>query len=267
MKYRISAFLYYDATDGSLKLDDVGKSDTKLSITANALLYVLIQNPGVITRDYVMKLVWDDNGLTSSNSNLNQYISLLRKTFRNYGINNIIVTIPKGRLEINPALSIEILDDNARHPLFSQLLVTDELINIKESSPEVAEVEVRRVSYKDNRWAYITLFICAFGMFLLSFFSRNFTDHTSFTPVDHDKCDLLSTEYMINTTVKSSYITNFDKVRDKLGIICGENEQFLFYYGDKLQTNGLGRTFLAQCAKHEDNPFSYCENYFYYAWK
>lgn len=270
MKYRISAFLYYDATDGSLKLDDADKSDTKLSITANALLYVLIQNPGVITRDQVMKLVWDDNGLTSSNSNLNQYISLLRKTFRNYGINNIIVTIPKGRLEINPALSIEILDDNTRHPLFTQRLVTDERVNIKESQPGVVAVEkLPNVSAEDKRWTYAALliFICVFGLLLTSFFSRNFTDNISFTTVDHDKCDLLSTEYMINTTVKNSYINNFDKVRDKLGIICGENEQFLFYYGDKLQTNGLGRTFLAQCAKHEDNPFSYCENYFYYAWK
>ncbi|MFN6884400.1 winged helix family transcriptional regulator, partial [Proteus mirabilis] len=43
--------------------------------------------------------------------------------------------------------------------------------------------------------------------------------------------------------------------------------RFVFFYGDKLQTNGLGRVFLAHCAKNEDNPFSYCDNYFYYSWK
>ncbi|HDP7430009.1 TPA: hypothetical protein P6444_005083, partial [Escherichia coli] len=41
----------------------------------------------------------------------------------------------------------------------------------------------------------------------------------------------------------------------------------LFFYGDRLETNGLGRVFLAHCAMHEDNPFSYCDNYFYYSWK
>lgn len=42
MKYKINAFIIYDAVDGtlSLKKDEV---DTQLSITANALLFYLIQ--------------------------------------------------------------------------------------------------------------------------------------------------------------------------------------------------------------------------------
>lgn len=54
--------------------------------------------------------VWDDNGLTSSNSNLNQYLSMLRKTFRHYDIDNIIVTVSRGLLQLNPDLTIEMLD-------------------------------------------------------------------------------------------------------------------------------------------------------------
>ena len=42
MKYKINAFIIYDAVDGtlSLKKDEV---DTQLSITANALLFYMIQ--------------------------------------------------------------------------------------------------------------------------------------------------------------------------------------------------------------------------------
>ena len=36
---------------------------------------------------------------------------------------------------------------------------------------------------------------------------------------------------------------------------------------DVYKRQGLGRVFLAHCAMHEDNPFSYCDNYFYYSWK
>jgi DNA-binding winged helix-turn-helix (wHTH) protein len=53
--------------------------------------------------------VWDDNGLTSSNSNLNQYLSMLRKTFRHYDIDNIIVTVSRGCCS-----SIPISPSNAR---------------------------------------------------------------------------------------------------------------------------------------------------------
>ncbi|GKX62619.1 Transcriptional regulatory protein, C terminal [Pragia fontium] len=270
MKYKINAFLYYDATEGSLKLDDDGTSDTTLSITANALLYVLIQNPGVMTRDSVMKQVWDDNGLVSSNSNLNQYISLLRKTFRNYGIENIIVTIPKGRLEINPTLTIEVIDNNILHPVLQQQLIHDELADKQQETSDKAKQEKSTEISVDKNWGYAGLFIFIFAcvMFFISHLSESASPQgIKLTAVDHDRCELLSIEKMINTAVKEGFIKSFDAVRTRLSINCGEDERFLFYYGDKLQTNGLGRTFLAHCAKHEDNPFSYCENYFYYAWK
>lgn len=115
MKYKINALIYYDATDGAISLEKESV-DTHLSITANALLFYFMQHPGVVNRDEVLKRVWDDNGLVSSNSNLNQYLSLLRKTFRHYGIENIIVTIAKGRLEFNPDISVELIDDSTLLP-------------------------------------------------------------------------------------------------------------------------------------------------------
>ncbi|PSW02583.1 winged helix-turn-helix domain-containing protein [Photobacterium lipolyticum] len=269
MKYKINAFLNYDATDGSLKLDDTGKSDTKLSITANALLYVLIQNPGIMSRDDVMKKVWDDNGLVSSNSNLNQYICLLRKAFRSYGIENIIVTIPKARLEINPELKIEVVDDNMLHPIFQQQAVSKSSHENEQSVPEYTDISLVADDSGDKYWGYasVVIFMLAFAVFWVSIFSERPLQMMTLTPVEHSQCELLSTEAMINAAVKDSYGKSFDAVKGKLALDCGKEERFLFYYGDKLQTNGLGRTFLAHCAENEDNPFSYCDNYFYYSWK
>ncbi|SUC28635.1 Transcriptional regulatory protein, C terminal [Providencia rustigianii] len=110
MKYKINAFIIYDAVDGTLSLKE-DEVDTQLSITANALLFYLIKRKGVVSRDEVLKAVWDDNGLVSSNSNLNQYLSLLRKTFRQYGIENIIVTVARGRLEFNSEILLELIDE------------------------------------------------------------------------------------------------------------------------------------------------------------
>ncbi|HCN5368257.1 TPA: winged helix family transcriptional regulator, partial [Escherichia coli] len=81
------------------------------------------------------------------------------------------------------------------------------------------------------------------------------------------QCELLASDEMRRSVSEESYGKNFDEVRQRLNIACKPGERFLFFYGDRLETNGLGRVFLAHCAMHEDNPFSYCDNYFYYSWK
>ena len=110
MRYNIHGRLIYDAMDGTLTLPGSDEADSQLSITANALLWFFLRHTEVVSRDEVLKKVWDDNGLTSSNSNLNQYLSMLRKTFRHYDIDNIIVTVSRGLLQLNPDLAIEMLD-------------------------------------------------------------------------------------------------------------------------------------------------------------
>ncbi|MBG3012984.1 transcriptional regulator [Proteus faecis] len=283
MKYKINALIYYDATDGAISLEKESV-DTHLSITANALLFYFIQHPGVVNRDEVLKRVWDDNGLVSSNSNLNQYLSLLRKTFRHYGIENIIVTIAKGRLEFNPDISVELIDDSTLLPSTktneeAPILVKDENQIAVETVTPLTQTEIplestqEDVSQKTKKpeicWylASIGFLLGAIFIAVIVFFNQHQSKPISLIPLTHNDCELLSNEAMINSSVSDNYVRNFDAVRKKLNLQCVKGERFVFFYGDKLQTNGLGRVFLAHCAKNEDNPFSYCDNYFYYSWK
>ncbi|EAN5190376.1 helix-turn-helix domain-containing protein, partial [Salmonella enterica] len=96
MRYNINARFIYDATDGTLTLPQSDEPDSQLSLTASALFNYFLRHTEIVSREDVLKKVWDDNGLTSSNSNLNQYLSMLRKTFRHYGVDNIIVTVSRG---------------------------------------------------------------------------------------------------------------------------------------------------------------------------
>lgn len=259
MKYKINAFLVYDATEGSLKLDDGGKSDTQLTITANALLFFMIQNPGVISRDLVMQRVWDDNGLMSSNSNLNQYLSMLRKAFRCYGIENVIVTVARGRLEINPELVIEVIDDTVLHPV----------VHTSEEKPPVAEPAPVAIGSHERYWGYAgaVISLLAVAIFAWSWANSGSLEPVIFTPLAEEPAEVFSTDIMINPSMRENYRQNFLAVKEKKKIKYNKDERFLFFYGDKLQSNGLGRTFLAHCVKHQDNIFSYCDNYFYYSWK
>lgn len=87
------------------------------------------------------------------------------------------------------------------------------------------------------------------------------------TGIPNSQCELLASDEMLRSVSATTYGEHFEQVRQRLNISCKPGERFLFFYGDRLETNGLGRVFLAHCAMHEDNPFSYCDNYFYYSWK
>jgi hypothetical protein len=80
--------------------------------------------------------------------------------------------------------------------------------------------------------------------------------------MNHSQCELLASDEMLRSVSATAYGKNFDEVRQRLKLSCKPGERFVFFYGDRLETNGLGRVFLAHCAMHEDNPFSYCDNYF-----
>ncbi|WP_247753670.1 winged helix-turn-helix domain-containing protein, partial [Citrobacter freundii] len=49
----------------------------KLTLTASRLLETLLRaSEGILSREKLLTMVWDDYGLQASNSSLNQYISI-----------------------------------------------------------------------------------------------------------------------------------------------------------------------------------------------
>lgn len=258
MRYNINARIIYDASDGTLTLPGSPEPDSQLSITASALLYFMLRNTGVISRDEILKKVWDDNGLTSSNSNLNQYLSMLRKTFRHYDIDNIIVTVSRGLLQLNPALSIEMID--ASSPMVAE--------NDPIPAPLPTAVTNTAPPSRGTCWymAGTGMLVAALLLTLLGLVGKSELRPISLMQLRHSECELMASDDMLRSVAESAWGNNFEAVRQRLKLQCKPGERFVFFYGDRLETNGLGRVFLANCAMHEDNPFSYCDNYFYYSW-
>ncbi len=268
MRYNINGRFIYDATDGTLTLPESTEPDSQLSLTASALFYFFLRNTGIINREEVLKKVWDDNGLTSSNSNLNQYLSMLRKTFRYYGIDNIIVSVSRGHLQLNPDVLIELVDERPTQQSITPEFVPSEV----EPDPSPAEEAYSSPNTLHSRgmcWymAGICLLVISLLLVVLSLVGVSESHPIALTQITHSQCELLASDEMLRSVTASAYALNFDKVRQRLNIACKPGERFLFFYGDRLETNGLGRVFLAHCAVHEANPFSYCDNYFYYSWK
>ncbi|WP_431225561.1 winged helix-turn-helix domain-containing protein [Serratia sp. L9] len=97
MEYRFNDRVLFDADIGTLSPSDLSGEPIPISNPSKRLLLLLIDHYGMpINREVIFKKVWDDYGMISSNNNLNQCVSKLRRIIKVMGIDDeLIATVPK----------------------------------------------------------------------------------------------------------------------------------------------------------------------------
>ncbi|MGM7743331.1 winged helix-turn-helix domain-containing protein [Yersinia enterocolitica] len=135
MKYILNFTLVFTPEQRSLVLVNNDEVEIILSAPASRLLVELIKHMGVtLSRDELLKNVWEDYGYIGSNSNLNSYISEIRKAFINLGCDSqMIVTVPKVGMRFSANIETVLLQENAT------ALVTDSAGH--QESPKIEAVE------------------------------------------------------------------------------------------------------------------------------
>lgn len=89
--------------------DDEQPTQVALSNTASQCLLLLLQHHGqVVEREYFFQQVWLNNGSQVTNNNFYQNISLLRRAFKELGLNDdLIITVPKVGIRLSQELQVE----------------------------------------------------------------------------------------------------------------------------------------------------------------
>lgn len=96
MRFDIEGFITFDTEDASL-VNLLTGDCIELSQTSTRLLAELLNHRGdILSRNEIFQSVFDKYGARASNSNLNQYISTLRRNLSDLGVEKeIIVTVPR----------------------------------------------------------------------------------------------------------------------------------------------------------------------------
>ncbi|WP_260513624.1 transcriptional regulator [Serratia fonticola] len=117
MKYRFNDRVLFDGDSGTLGPSDFSDEPTSISNPAKRLLLLLIANYGKpVEREVIFKKVWDDYGMISSNNNLNQCVSKLRRVLKVMGIDDeVIVTVPKIGFMLRREIQVEISEEDDGH--------------------------------------------------------------------------------------------------------------------------------------------------------
>ncbi|MFI8416991.1 transcriptional regulator [Serratia sp. NPDC078593] len=112
MFYIINKTIKYSPSNRVLSLLEEEENSVVLSNQGSRLLMELIKNSNsCLSREYMLKHVWEDFGLTPSNNNLYAAVSEIRKAFSALGMTEkVITTIPKTGFEFN--CSIETFENS-----------------------------------------------------------------------------------------------------------------------------------------------------------
>ncbi|MDS7904570.1 winged helix-turn-helix domain-containing protein [Klebsiella pasteurii] len=155
MRFDIEGFITFDTEEASL-VNLLTGDCIELSATSTRLLTNLLQYRGdIISRVDIFQSVFEKYGARPSNSNLNQYISTLRRSLADLGIEkNVIITVPRIGFKISE--EVIITSDNDYSSSFTLPMLTAEL--------------PQRSLLLQHRKAVISFILALTGLLLLSSF-------------------------------------------------------------------------------------------------
>jgi DNA-binding winged helix-turn-helix (wHTH) protein len=119
MRFNIDEFITFDSEQASL-VNLLTDDCIELSATSARLFSTLLQSRGdIISRVDIFQSVFEQYGARPSNSNLNQYISTLRRSLADLGIEKeVIITVPRIGFKISTQVIIT-CDNSDDSPSFA----------------------------------------------------------------------------------------------------------------------------------------------------
>lgn len=262
MLYNIAGIVIFNPQDGSLTLQESGDL-VKLTLPASRLLEILLKAPhGLMEREVLLTEVWDKYGLRGSHNNLNQYVSILRRTLSAMGCDDIIQTVPKIGFRLNPDIVISVFSPptNIEDTLRKEGIF---------SSPKTLK-EALMQAYDKRHGIYgntplFVLFVFLVIMAGLIFQKRNEWSIREIHPiagVTGKECKMFFLQN-INESDRVKLQKNVMDILKENELQCTSDRLIFFDNYTSKNTSNLGRTLLAYCRLSDKHNIIDCKNFYY----
>ncbi|HEY1843963.1 MAG TPA: helix-turn-helix domain-containing protein [Buttiauxella sp.] len=263
MLYIIDDLIYFRPDDGLLWLKNDDTSTTELGMTASRLFHYIVENRHeVLERERILQNVWDEHGLVSSNTSLNQHISIIRRKLKSLGaVNDIIITQPKVGFRIEHVEEFEIdLTENKDNESNSFIFVED-----KPPKKGRRIYPFTALFTKGNK--KLTLSIYGVTLIWIIFLFYAFLNHR------HSDFTSISDLYLlgkINDCKVYSFNKNSDEIKakklkmsslaaEKNKIACqSPSDIYIVNISDNLAYGRQGEFYMTRCNINNDNLITTC---------
>jgi len=252
VQYTINGAIVFDTEEGTLTHPDTNDI-VQLPLPAQRLLQIILESEcEILTRDFLFREVWDKYGLTGSNNNLNQYLSLLRRSMLVFGCENFVITLPKVGIKLDEQVSI--VKVSAPH------------LSVKGDGHSAVESEKKKKrAVPVTRWLIcgvtVILLVTTAGMWVLN--TRNTERDPVFTSHRLPSGCVIQTVKSESDYYNEKVEYQVTKILKENGLSCrkGFNVYFDYYTAGTPQT--YGRTMLSLCRSGANGVNTSCDNIFY----
>ena len=258
MSIKINGSILYNENDGTLT--QVGNTDKKIVLirsTSRLLSFFIENNNQLVLRERLINEVLVEYGLKASNSNLNNYISVLRKSLAHFGEDDIIVTYPRQGFKFIAAS----LADTATGEIFDgcgggeekNQAITE---NVAHASKDIDEPGDTTATIKErtkkNKAPILMLIIASVFIVSLIYYFISLSERplsAAMYRVDkYDNCQVYS------SSKTTDVIKILPKIIQSVGFNCKKNANIYYYENVKKAPNDSAIELVIFCPADDKAP-------------
>ncbi|MGK3143643.1 winged helix-turn-helix domain-containing protein [Pantoea sp. C2G6] len=276
MIYIIDSTITYNSDDCTLNHLPTQES-LSLSISSGRLFEQLLNSEGeILSRDTLLTEVWDKYGLRGSNSNLNQYLSILRRALAAYGCENLIITIPKIGIRLNTDIPVERVPAPALN--VADVVTDDESPAASAADEPVTETvqpaPVTPVQRGHQSAASLKIFI--YLLLIAALLGSAFWYYTAGRPAEQNipmstlklegGCEAVLVQGLdvIERQLLDKQILQILKENNQS---CTPGRRIYFDKNNSFSTTNFGRTIVSACNLNSSGHIISCDNFYYLDWR
>ncbi|WP_439090261.1 winged helix-turn-helix domain-containing protein [Serratia bockelmannii] len=257
MKYIINLTLIFDPDSQLLMLKNNNLLTVGLSNPATRLLSELIRNNKIeLTRETLIKRVWEDYGFSPSSATLSNHISELRKAFEALGVSkDILITVPrigfKMEAEIHPETK------PAKEPVPETLASQSQQAAEENVVADDVAVSSQKPSHKIKRAALFLLLVLSVTAVITAWVTLSENEQPSLIGTQ-DKCRIYTLD---KGKPGSEQAGRARKMLADEGIDCTQTDRDIYYMEARPANYLLKVSFMAACVKNSDMSYTNCNNF------
>lgn len=261
MKYIINLTLIFDPDSQLLMLKNDNLLTVGLSNPATRLLSELIRNNKIeLTREALIKHVWEDYGFSPSSATLSNHISELRKAFKALGLSkDILITVPRIGFKMDAEIHPE--TKPPKESLSAEQM--DLLPPISQQATEVNIVagDVAVSSKKPSRKMKMAALSLLLALGVTAAATTWLTLSKNEQPAligTQDKCRIFT---LGEWKPEPDQAGRVKKMLADEEVDCTQTDRDIYYMEARPANNLLKVSFMAACAKNSDMSYTNCNNF------
>lgn len=240
MIFIINEDILFNEDEGTLShVDNASNKIALLKPTSRLLSLFIRNNDKLLLRERLLNDVWVEHGLKASNNNLNNYVSGLRKSLAQFGVEDIIVTYPRQGFKFSAA-SIQLMDIN-----------TDEVNNNDYSETEIASTPppvARTPNFRRSVQRLIMIMAACLVPFAAIVLYQNSTRISVYPLGNEQNCQIYTMR------LGSGELANIKREIRQAGFNCQYRADI--YYYDNIRNEGAEKDeqWLTYCPRASNSP-------------